>query len=803
MYYRPRKPLVYEFRDVASKANYTDFDGVPLHKDPEGNPIYAPPNPESFIDVFKKVHQITEQDLLDKFGMDVVMTLRLLRMLFYYFIVAMLLTAIVLYPVYGTGEANGSTIDIDGVPTPISIEGLGLISMSNVSPESPRFYATWSIDTVLIVLAVVMIAQEYKIYARYRTYYRKLRIPANYGLVVLDIPKEYCTDEALFKVFDSAYPGKVVAAEMVHNMKKILDLKKDYMKAIYTLELMVWKAENGKKRPKKLKCGKGCVDAVDYWTEERERIRTEIEEIQNGPLKESNAGFVLFNSRKDASVASQVVFGNHTKEWKVSHAADWRGVRWQKLCMNQHAAALLRTNSIFWLVFFIICWAAVTAFVMGFASVSALSQLKAFEWLSFINDLPEVVVGIISTFLPVVILIVLNMIPTIVMTMLAGAERLHGQYLCNARIRNYLYVINVFGNYFYILVAGTILANIDVLQDLAGDPTGIVNILAASVPQNAFFFITFITTVALTGVIGNLSQIARVIKMWIFHKFLVKTDRKRDDVDCIGSTFTFHSVYNECTIIALIAFAYTAIFPFICVVAVVYFGLTLFCVKYAACFVTANDSEDGGYLFRGALQHLFFGLYIKMITMIGLLGINRCPVQAALYSIPLVFTMAAHFYLNSMYYKVMKHGSFKQYALTEGSGAQSEKEALLDAGNSQDKADVESAETAEGDDNIMIEGRKAAGVEVDQSIWKDSIPPVYMSLYRHPGIKPLPEFVDPRTSSKIMDDSDHVAVDVERNADADVTAENTAANAVATGAAAPVELGENGDTVAPVAPQES
>uniref|UniRef100_A0A7S0T5P3 CSC1/OSCA1-like 7TM region domain-containing protein n=1 Tax=Erythrolobus madagascarensis TaxID=708628 RepID=A0A7S0T5P3_9RHOD len=153
--------------------------------------------------------------------------------------------------------------------------------------------------------------------------------------------------------------------------------------------------------------------------------------------------------------------------------------------------------------------------------------------------------------------------------------------------------------------------------------------------------------------------------------------------------------------------------PFICVITTCYFALQYIYTKYTIGFTKANKWDDGGYMFRGALKQIIMGLYVKILTMIGLLGLNKAAGPAALEAIPLVCVMVFHHYVNKMYPPVIKYGSFKEY------------------GNVLDEDEYN-----QGMADLRVDDPKKLSFMLT-----DMVPPAYEAQYIQPALKPLPEFV--------------------------------------------------------------
>ena len=163
------------------------------------------------------------------------------------------------------------------------------------------------------------------------------------------------------------------------------------------------------------------------------------------------------------------------------------------------------------------------------AVVGAISQLNYLEtingltWLSFINKLPHVLLGIITNLLPVVMLaLLMALLPPYLrwMSKLAGLPTLS---LIELRTQNYFFwfqVIQVF-----IVTTLTSAASAAVGQ-IIKDPSSVTSLLAENLPKASNFYISYFILQGLQFSSGALVQVAGLVLAKVLGRLLDKTPRK-------------------------------------------------------------------------------------------------------------------------------------------------------------------------------------------------------------------------------------------------------------------------------------
>eukprot|EP00179_Madagascaria_erythrocladioides_P003496 CAMPEP_0198316974 /NCGR_PEP_ID=MMETSP1450-20131203/6648_1 /TAXON_ID=753684 ORGANISM="Madagascaria erythrocladiodes, Strain CCMP3234" /NCGR_SAMPLE_ID=MMETSP1450 /ASSEMBLY_ACC=CAM_ASM_001115 /LENGTH=768 /DNA_ID=CAMNT_0044020155 /DNA_START=137 /DNA_END=2443 /DNA_ORIENTATION=- len=583
---------------------------------------YPEPPSASKLGWLSATLRLGDQELIDTVGLDGTMFLSFERMVLRIFVVAGVVSGAVLIPTYATGPNFGTGV-------------LAQISMANRNPGDQLLWIAFIVDIVIVWVTIFLIFHESKRYMRYRRAYRAADNPANYTIVVYDIPEESWSDEAIKAQFEKVYPGQVVAA---HRIFKDVPVQKKLVQRLAAIEKRERAEYNcvhnlGERPMHKVGCCAACkgtapVDSIDYWQAEQDRLTKEVvsDQLEMDPkvFGHTRNAFVVFNSKLAATSAVQSqVFGG-PMHWRIQRAGEPKAIHWKGLGVSSIGAGIFKANSIFWLFFFLAFWPVVTAAVMSVANLGALFDLIAEQAPStagFFEDLnyegwPTFVRSILEKILPVVILIVLNLLPKIIIKLMVTFERLPSLHQVEIKQRNLLYVFTLFGAFIYVLLSGSILEQID---QIANNPGSIVGLLADSVPKQAIFFLNFIAGLCFIGFGIELSQIVRIILHWILG-FIWKTDRQKRKIDGMGSVFLYGAHYVPTLLIATIGLVYSTIAPLVTLFAMLYFVIGYVTHKHNIAWTMVNPWHGGGQAFAGTLQCILIALYLKTIAMIGIFG---------------------------------------------------------------------------------------------------------------------------------------------------------------------------------------
>eukprot|EP00170_Pyropia_yezoensis_P002575 contig_10826_g2579 len=659
---RSKLPTVFQYRKYlqTERPDVTDY---------EGNRVQALPSPPSgFLGWLRGAWSVRlDEQLEESHGLDQVMHLRFLRTQLLLFCAVAVLCAFLL-PIYGTGAFKDLPEDDE-----LKTLGIQIVTLSNVESTNLRLWATLVADAIITGLVFVFMWRDFKVYADSRRRYRASRNnPSNYAIVVMDIEEDHCSEQQVFEYWDRLFPGQVVSAHYVHADKKLVKKKARFWNAVTRRERAEWGMAKdpklaGQRPTHKVGMCACCnrsaqeVDSIEHWSGQQTHYFEKVNSYQTSKFDKqtpaTRSAIVVFATRRAAADAAQTNYARFQTSWKTSRAAEPNAVNWPSLAIKAATVDVRKLVSFILLMLLTFFWIVPVTFLQGIANLEALVELDAFSWLDFINDLPGPVLGLISGYLPPLILVIFLALIPVFIRLLVGIQRQHSFGTVDALQRNYYFNFLVFSNLIFVALSGSV---ITYARQLIDDPGSVVNLLASSIPVQATFMINFILILALSREPLSLLQLGRWIVRWIVRKFLCKTTRQLRNADDGGCIYQFFRFYAWGMIVSTMALVYSTIAPLIVFAAVLYFFTSYWVKKYTLLYTIRNPYETGGKMMKGAFTGVMIGLLLKLVVMAGVLGLKKSPVPAALESILIILTLSFMYFVYTNYLRVAKHGSVLQ-----------------------------------------------------------------------------------------------------------------------------------------------
>ncbi|KAH9478520.1 hypothetical protein JR316_0008975 [Psilocybe cubensis] len=378
------------------------------------------------------------------------------------------------------------------------------------------------------------------------------------------------------------------------------------------------------------------------------------DKIPEGEYPPLNSAFVTFNKQVSAHLAVQVLA--HHEPYRMSNRyievapAD---VIWGNLNLNPYEQKIRIAISYAATAGLIIFWAIPVAFVGIVSNIYTVCSTAKF--LSWICDLPKVVVGIISGILPPVLLAILMMLLPIVLRLLARFEGIPKYTGLELSLMTRFFIFQVIHSFLIVTVASGIMAS---LKQLINNPTSVPSILAQNLPQASTFFLTYIVLQGLSGVAGGFLQIVPLIIYYVKLFILGSTPRSVWGIKYNLRNLDWGTAFPEMTLLVVIALAYSVIAPiingFACATFFMFYQLYKYLFLYA--YQQPTTTDTGGLFYPKALQHIFVGLYVEQICLCALFFLaqneNRHPSaipEGALMVVLIVITAGFHIIINNSY----------------------------------------------------------------------------------------------------------------------------------------------------------
>lgn len=381
------------------------------------------------------------------------------------------------------------------------------------------------------------------------------------------------------------------------------------------------------------------VDTIEWCRAELARLTPEIETAQAsykmGNKKPVCAVFVEFYTQSDAQDAVQVVTHHHA----LAMTPRYVGIRpeeviWSSLKLPWWQKIVRRYLVIGFITVMIVFWAVPVAFVASIAQITALRQKWTF--LSFIDNIPPIVMGFITGLLPSVLLAVLMALVPIVMRLCARISGEPSVSRVELFTQNAYFVFQVLQVFLVTTISGSVSS---ALGAIAKNPTKIFEELSTALPKASNFYISFFIIQGLTIASGVLAQVVGFLIFHLLYKFLAKTPRAMYRKWTTLSAISWGSVMPIYTNIAVISITYSVIAPLMLFWSTIGIGLFYLAYRYNILFVSDNQIDTKGLIYPRALKQLLVGVYLAEICMIGLCALSEAFWPLILMVLLLIFTV--------------------------------------------------------------------------------------------------------------------------------------------------------------------
>ncbi|KAJ5629477.1 hypothetical protein N7528_003134 [Penicillium herquei] len=648
----------------------------------------TPDTPTGFWNWVNAMYQLPDTYVLQHHALDAYLLLRFLKIVALIMFVGCCITWPILFPVNATGGGGQSQLD--------------LLSMSNVSSDQyGRYFAHCFLAWIFVGFIFIMITREHIFYINLRQAY--LFSPANASrissrtVLFSAVTEDYMDKEKIRGIWGA---NKVKNVWLGTDTKELEEKVQERDAAALKLEAAETKliVMANKARAKALKKkNKGAnpeegdtaaeetigefddesgsvaaryveakdrpthrlkfligekVDTINWARSEIERLSPEIEELQAkhraGDVPLVSSVFVEFYNLTDAQSAYQSVAHNLPLHMTPRYIGlDPTQVIWSNLRIKWWERIVRHSATTAFVVALIIFWAIPTAVVGAISNINFL--VSKVHFLSFINDVPSWIRGVITGLLPSILMAVLMALVPIIMRICAK----HGGDPSRAAIelttQNYYYAFQVVQVFLVVTLSS---AATSVVTSIIKDPSSAASLLAENIPRASNFYVSYIVLQGLSFSAGALLQISGLIVGKLLGRILDKTPRKMYSRWSNLAGLSWGTVYPVFTMLTTIGIIYSCIAPLVMGFACVGLYLFYFAYRYNVLYVSNSTIDTQGKAYTRALQHLTVGCYLLMVCLIGLFAIASGSNQLAvgpliLMIIFLIFIILYHMSMNS------------------------------------------------------------------------------------------------------------------------------------------------------------
>ncbi len=648
----------------------------------------SPKQTTGFLGWRKEYSMLRDDFVLGHASIDNYLWLRFFRMLTIMCLVGCFITWPVLFPVNATGTAPDTT-------------GLDVLTMSHVLP-GPKYYGQAIMAWLFLGWVMFLIWRESHYFVRLQQHYflspyQKARISTR-TVLYINVPEESRNEEVVRrdfagvrKVWLVTVPEKL-AEDVQERDKAATKLETGEMKLLTSHTKRQMKAEkkgtavlpsnnqdgsrnavvvHEKDKPshrlpilKFLPLGKK-VNTVDWSRSELHRlvpkIATDQHAARHDRTQPQGALFVEFESVLAAhSALLQNGIKNKHKMTPKEIGMTPDEVLWKNVIKSYATVHLMNILCTAFVWFLCIFWTIPVAVIGAISNINSLTNMVPF--LSFINHIPPVILGLVTGLLPVILLIVLMMLVPIIMGVMAKMfEPTMG--LVQLKVQGWYFPFQVIQVFLITTFASGAAA---VVTQIINDPSGAPALLAKNLPRASNFYISYFIVFGLMTAAMQFLNVAPLLFFLVLGKILDKTPRKQYNRYVNLGGLGWGALYPKFTNLGVIALSYSCIAPLILGFATIGFYLLYLGFKYNMFFTLGTNVSTRGESYARALIQLITGIYLAEFCLIGLfaIGIGQTNQSIGPLVLMLVFLVAT-----IAWHVIMKRSLKKLRADLPGEGA--------------------------------------------------------------------------------------------------------------------------------------
>ncbi|XP_061952803.1 CSC1-like protein At1g32090 [Populus nigra] len=615
----------------------------------------------TFLSWMPQALKMTEAEIINHAGLDSAVFLRIYTLGLKIFVPITILALLILIPV------NVSSGTLFFLRKELVMSDIDKLSISNVRPQSIRFFIHIALEYAFTVWICFMLYKEYDHIAsmRLRFLASKRRHAEQFTVVVRNVPHVSGRSvlDTVEQFFQTNHPDTYLCQQAVYNANKFAKLVRKRDRLQNWLDYNQLKFErHPDKRPTRKKGFLGLwgerVDSIEHYKQQMKHLEKNMASERQTILKDSKSilpvSFVSFNSRWGAAVCAQTQQSKNPTLWLTNWAPEPRDIYWRNLAipfMSLTVRKLIISVTVFALVFF---------YMIPIAFVQSLANLEGLEKVApFLRPVIELkfIKSFLQGFLPGLALkIFLYILPTVLMIM----SKIEG-YIAHSTLERraaakyyYFMLVNVFlGS----IIAGTAFEQLDAF--LHQSPTQIPRTIGVSIPMKATFFITYIMVDGWAGIAGEILRLKPLIIFHLKNMFLVKTERDIERAMDPGSV-DFPETLPSLQLYFLLGIVYAVVTPILLPFVLVFFAFAYLVYRHQIVNVYHQQYESAAAFWPHVHSRIIASLLISQLLLLGLLSTKKAANSTPLLVILPILTLSFH-----KYCKIRFEPAFRKYPLEE------------------------------------------------------------------------------------------------------------------------------------------
>ena len=382
----------------------------------------------------------------------------------------------------------------------------------------------------------------------------------------------------------------------------------------------------------------------------REMIGTlteKIEKARSAPgrnFPEHGAIFVAFSSQAAAHRAFQrISFPPPILVEDRFLGVQPKEVLWKNLAMPVPVRLSKASLALAFVIAFTILFSIPVGIIGTISNAKELADRVS--WLSWLNDLPPTVLGLLTGLVPPYLT---SWFVSYVPKLFRHIAKLSGEPTtpqAELKTQAWYFVFQVFQVFLITTFSSGAAA---VATKIARHPEQTANLLAQSLPKASNFYLTYFILQGTASAAQTVLNYSDLFEYLFYVYFWDKTPRQHFSTYAQMKGVPLASWYPKFTNFLVIAVAYSCVAPLVLGFATIGIFIYYLSYRYQLLYVCQTKVDTRGEAYKRALQQMPTGIYIAELCLIGLFGARKAAVQTTLMIALLVLTAILNLVLDRL-----------------------------------------------------------------------------------------------------------------------------------------------------------
>ena len=267
------------------------------------------------------------------------------------------------------------------------------------------------------------------------------------------------------------------------------------------------------------------------------------------------------------------------------------------------------------------------------------------SWLSWLNDLPPWVLGLLTGLVPPYLT---SWFVSYVPKLFRKIAKWSGEPTipqAELKTQAWYFVFQVFQVFLVTTFSSGAAA---VATKIIKNPEEAPDLLASSLPKASNFYLTYFILQGIASSTDTLLNYSDLFEYLFYEAYWDKTPREHFSTYAQMKGTPWASWYPKFTNFLVIAIVYSCIAPLVLGFATVGLFIYYLAYRYQLLYVCQAKVDTKGEAYKRALQQMPTGIYLAELCLIGLFGARKAYVQSTLMILTLIFTAGVNLTLDRM-----------------------------------------------------------------------------------------------------------------------------------------------------------